>query len=95
MTRFLDRSYKKCAPPGCMDNDAANYLEKRHMSNLLEPEMKKFEQKALYLMPTWAETKPITLKYLQAINSPIAVICADNRGVKNKLHLNQVRRYRT
>ena len=92
MTKFLDLSYKNAPPPGCMDHDAAIYLEKRHMSNLCEAERKKFEREALYLMPTWAETKPITLKYLQAINNPIAVIRAENRGVKNLLHLNQVRR---
>ena len=48
----------------------------RRLTQLPELERQSFEREALYLVPTWKATVPITFKYLLALDSPVARIDA-------------------
>ena len=71
---------------GTMDDDAVDFLLGRHYSALSIEEREEFDKAALFLMPTWKRTKPITMKYLRQVGNPIAVIQADESALKYQMH---------
>ena len=74
-------------PPGAIDKDEVEFLKSRMLSNLSTDERDKFINEGLWLMPTWARTKEITLLYLKDIGNPIAIIHSDTSGVKFPAHM--------
>jgi hypothetical protein len=71
---------------GTMDDDAVDFLLRRHYSSLLKKERESFDKDALFLMPTWKRTKPITKKYLLQVGNYIAVVKADESDLKYQNH---------
>ena len=55
---------------GTMDERSTDFLLKRYSPEVLEL----FESTDIYLMPTWDQTRRITLKYLKTFNGPYVVI---------------------
>jgi hypothetical protein len=49
---------------GTMDDEAVDFLLRQHYSSLSKEERESFNKDALFLMPTWKQTKPITKKCL-------------------------------
>jgi hypothetical protein len=69
-----------------MDDDAVDFLLRRHYSSLSKEERESFDKDALFLMPTWKQTKPITKKYLLQVGNSIAVVKADESDLKYQIH---------
>jgi hypothetical protein len=59
---------------GTMDRAGAQYCLDRSLGNLSEEERRNFEQTALYIMPTWKRTMPITKQYLKDLEQAVARI---------------------
>ena len=59
---------------GTMDERSTDFLLKRCIYNLCPEEQEVFESTAIYLMPTWDQTRRITLKYLKTFNGPYTAI---------------------
>ena len=57
-----------------MDERSTDFLLKRCIYNLCPEEPEIFESIAIYLMPTWDETRRIMLKYLKTFNGSYSVI---------------------
>jgi hypothetical protein len=57
---------------GNVDFDIATYFMNRRVSQLSPEEQSLFREKALYIMPTWKATVPITVEYLKGLNTPVA-----------------------
>lgn len=71
---------------GTMDQDGLEFFMDRTWSKLSPAEQAEFEREALYVMPTWKRTQPITFKYLCELQQPIAKVKAQysyNRRGKN------------
>lgn len=49
---------------GTMDDSAVDFLLAGHYSSLSKEERESFNKDALFLLPTWKQTKPIPKKYL-------------------------------
>ena len=73
---------------GTLDHKDAEYYMSRLLSNLPPEEKKLFEDNALFLLPTWKRTRPITIKYLRGLNKPIAKIRAHVKAGKTS-HVSQ------
>jgi hypothetical protein len=71
---------------GTLDDDAVDFLLRRHYSSLSKEERESFDKDALFLMPTWKRTKPITKKYLLQVGNYIAVVKADESDLKYQIH---------
>jgi hypothetical protein len=61
---------------GKVDDEAVNFLQSRFMDNLPPKERLLFEQEAIYIMPRWKRTVPITIEYLRKLGSPVAKLKA-------------------
>ena len=59
---------------GTMDERSMDFLLNRCLYNLCPEEQEEFECTAIYLMPTWDQTRRITLKYLKTFQGPYAII---------------------
>ena len=59
-----------------MSRESATVLMNRHLENLPQEERDLFIREALYLMPTWKSTIPITKEYLKSLGTPVARIKA-------------------
>jgi hypothetical protein len=81
------RDVHQKARDGMMDDEAVDFLLRRHYSSLSTVEREAFKKDALFLMPTWKLTKQITKKYLLDVGNPIAVIKADEAELKYQIHL--------
>jgi hypothetical protein len=71
---------------GTLDDDAVDFLLRRHYSSFSKEERESFDKDALFLMPTWKRTKPITKKYLLQVGNYIAVVKADESDLKYQIH---------
>jgi hypothetical protein len=71
---------------GTMDDDAADFLLCRHYSSLSKEERESFDKDALFLMPTWKRTEPITKKYLLQVGNSIEVVKAGESDLKYQIH---------
>jgi hypothetical protein len=81
------RDVHQKARDGMMDDEAVDFLLRRHYSSLSTVEREAFEKDALFLMPTWKRTKQITKKYLLHVGNPIAMVKADEFELKYQIHL--------
>ena len=73
---------------GNVSRSSAELLVSRCSDTISDEERKFFEEEALYILPTWKETVPITIQYLKGLKPPIARIDAKfnvNRGVNHCL----------
>jgi hypothetical protein len=59
---------------GTITPEIARPILERQLHNLSLAEQTRFKEHALYVMPTWKSTVPITLDYLQRLNQPVARI---------------------
>ena len=50
-----------------MDERSTEFLVERCIYNLCTEEQEVFESTAIYLIPTWDQTRRITLKYLKTL----------------------------
>jgi len=55
---------------------SAELLFTRILEHLPEEEQKTFEKEALYAMPTWKDTVPVTVQYLKDLKTPVARVDA-------------------
>jgi hypothetical protein len=62
---------------GQVDRNASNLLLGRTLGRLPPAERAEFEREALYIMPTWKRTIPITNKYLKELQTPVLNINYD------------------
>lgn len=69
---------------GTMDQEAANFIASRRLSMLPEAERRAFERDALYIMPRWKRTVPITIKYLKDLQKPVARVKAKYSFPRNR-----------
>ena len=72
---------------GMMDDVAVDFLLRRRFELLSPEEQELFLKEAIFLMPTWARTKPINIRYLQNLGNPIVIVHADTSLVKHPSHL--------
>jgi hypothetical protein len=61
---------------GTVDDDAVSFLKSRFMESLSPAERLLFEHEALYIMPRWKRTVPITVDYLRKLGQPVAKLKA-------------------
>jgi hypothetical protein len=57
---------------GNLDRDDADFLMRRRLSALSPEERADFYNNALFIMPTWKQTIPITKRYLAQLGQPVA-----------------------
>lgn len=76
---------------GRVTHEMVTILERRLWSALSQEEQELFWKEALFLMPTWKQTKPITIEYLKRLNKAPAVIEADITRVKSTKPLAEMR----
>jgi hypothetical protein len=57
---------------GDVDRKTAERLMARRMSALSPEERADFEANALYIIPTWKRTIPVTKRYLIGLGNPVA-----------------------